>query len=106
MSESMDKGMKAGETTIYTQSILHEQPEAYRILVEMPGVAKESVAVEVEEGILTIEGKKVILPPSSFFSLSPSLNGDFLLPSHPFMTEHIVLLNACSSLLFISNSIY
>jgi hypothetical protein len=65
--------MKTAETTIHTRSTLHENPEAYRILVEMPGVAKESVAVEVEDSILTIEGKKVdylaLFLPSSRLSL-------------------------------------
>eukprot|EP00026_Physarum_polycephalum_P018503 Phypoly_transcript_20114.p1 GENE.Phypoly_transcript_20114~~Phypoly_transcript_20114.p1 ORF type:complete len:183 (+),score=37.66 Phypoly_transcript_20114:127-675(+) len=81
MSEHMDKSMKTAETTIHTKSTLHEQPEAYRILVEMPGVAKESVAVEVEEGILTIEGKKTVEGETKKYSVKYDITNDKVEPS-------------------------
>ena len=70
--------MKTAESAIHTRSTLQENPEAYRILVEMPGVTKEGVAVEVEDGILTIQGKKVFLPPSLL--LAPSLKSNIRYP--------------------------
>ena len=38
---------------------VEETPEGARLTIEMPGVAKESLSVTVEDDILTVRGEKV-----------------------------------------------
>ncbi len=37
---------------------VHESDEAYTVTVEIPGVKKEDLSVEVEDGVLSIRGEK------------------------------------------------
>lgn len=55
----MENASKEAESVIYTRSTMNTKEGGYQILVEMPGVPKENIKVEVEDGLLVIEGKKV-----------------------------------------------
>lgn len=37
---------------------IHERPEAYEILAELPGVAAENVSVNVEKNVLTLQAER------------------------------------------------
>lgn len=55
----METATKEGESSLYTRSNVVEKGDAYKIIVEMPGVTKEGVGIKVEDGRLLVEGKKV-----------------------------------------------
>jgi len=53
---------KKGETTVPTRTFLptadiYETPEALKVVLEMPGVDKSNVNVQVEDGVLTVQGR-------------------------------------------------
>jgi HSP20 family protein len=53
---------KKEETTVPTRTFLptadiYETPEALKVVLEMPGVDKSNVNVQVEDGVLTVQGR-------------------------------------------------
>lgn len=53
-----DKGWRNAEPSFVPAVDVVEGPDAYRLRVELPGVTKENVNVEVKENRLLLNGKK------------------------------------------------
>ena len=52
---------KAYEKTIYNYSVVdevHEAGDSFKIFIELPGINKESISVDIENNILTVKAVK------------------------------------------------
>ena len=58
------------EETLLPAVDIHEQNDAVHIVADMPGVTRESLVIEVDNGVLSLEGEVQIAMPEG---LSPAV---------------------------------